>query len=742
MNAQTLFLNDELVDLDDDTKIAVTLQANDVAELQDRQANFTQSFTLPITDNNRRIIEASEQVFSDSFLPYRQIKAKVVASGIEVISDGVAILEEAEKKYRLSVYSGLTDFFKKIDGLNLADIDFTTVGLPASIRFRWSELVQLWIAPATADVILALYQNGFIADNSRVIITNKHFRPAVSFRKILEAIFAFGEYTFSGEIFSDVRLQRLFLPIVEDKLKYSKQFIECNAKATCVLLNDCINRQYFANVAGSTNFLTDNLFQPIAAPEANDPNNFVTTPFSGIASTAYVAGVTRGTCSSNNIFTSFSETTPTGAAAYLAPSSWKQMTGIAPVTEQAALVFRAPIGGTYNVKIVGNIFHRSSLGGDSEAGFVYVNVRVKRLNGSEEIVKLVPTDLVAINEEKLFAFNLDGDLPLYRDEPVWIEFDPFVLSFINFDNLPYLFEAGFAKDTRIEIALKSDSVQLGLDVSAATNDSGEIDLAGNLPNISLKNFLKAFAQMYGLILLPDAQTKDIRFVQFKEIIDNCSRARDWSNKFATDDVNVKFRLNEYGRTNNMKYLEDDNVTSGFGDSSFEIDDDNLQRSKDVITLPFAASEQTTAAEGLSMSVIRFVDTNNNAIKPKPRVFYAYKTTVDASSNDFNLDVFTNAGVFWNRYSTKEYFKTYFVDDEANNLAFENSLIEENYLELIASLQKAKIVTVELRLNATDVANFDFSIPVYFRQFAAYFYVNKISNWIDGKSCKVELLRIA
>lgn len=742
MNAQMLFLNDELVDLDDDTKIAVTLQANDVAELQDRQANFTQSFTLPITDKNRRIIEASEQVFSDSFLPYRQIKAKVVASGIEVISDGVAILEEAEKKYRLSVYSGLTDFFKKIDGLNLADIDFTSVGLPASIGFRWANLVQLWTAPATADVILPLYQNGNLTDNSRLINLNKHFRPAVSFRKIVEAIFAFGEYTFSGEIFSDVRLQRLFLPIVEDKLKYSKQFIECNAKATCVLLNDCVNRQFYSNVPAATNFLTDNLYQPIAAPESNDPNNFVTTPFSGIASKAYIAGITRGNCSSNNIMSSFSQTTISGAAAYNAPDSWKQMSGIAPVTEQAALVFRAPIGGTYNIKIVGNIFHRSSLGGDSEAGYSYVNVRVKRLNGTEEIVKLVPTDIVRINEEKLFAFSLDGDIPLYRDEPIWIEFEPFFITYINFDNLPYLFEAGFSKGTKIEVALKSDSVQLGLDITGATSESGEIDLAGNLPNISMKNFLKAFAQMFGLILLPDAQSKDIRFVQFKEIVDNCSRARDWSDKFATDDVNVKFRLNEYGRTNNMKYLEDDNVTSGFGDSSFEIDDDNLQASKDVITLPFAASEQTTTAEGISMSVIRFVDNNNNAIKPKPRVFYAYKTTADASSNDFFLDVYTSNNNLWNRFNTKDYFKTYFVDDELNNLAFGNSLIQENYLELIASLQKTKIVTVELRLNATDVANFDFSIPVYFRQFAAYFYVNKISNWIDGKSCKVELLRIA
>jgi hypothetical protein len=739
MTEQILFLNEQRVDLDDDTKIALTIQANDIAELQDRQANFTQSFTLPITDNNRRIVEASEQVFSGTFLPYRQIKAKVVASGIEVISDGIAIIEEAEKKYRLSVYSGLTDFFKKIDGLNLADIDFTTVNLPRFIDNRWTSLFQLWTAAATADVILPLYQTGFINDNNRVIRANDHNRPAVSFRKIIEAIFTFGEYTFDGSIFNDSRLERLFLPIVEQKLKYSDQFIKCFGYAKMTLQNELVlvsivNDLYARNLP--------DLFQPLVPPESNDPTNFVTTPFAGIASSAYTFGIDNGTCDNNSML-SFSLVNNQLSPTYYPPESFMLMQGLPQVPTYPRTIFRASVAGKYVVTVRGKVFHRAT--GDVLAGVSYWFVKASRFNGviSNNQVLVPCLDNVDQNNTYFeYDFKLEVETFLFKDEPLWITLEDNFLSVLSF-SYPNQYEYGFTENTTFEVKLKSDSVQFGLVQSTATHEAGVIDLAGNLPNLSMKNFLKAFAQMFGLILIPDAQAKNIRFVQFKEVVSNRTIARDWSDKIVDDTFNLKFRLNEYGQTNKMKYLEDENVAPEYGDSFFAIDDQNLSSSKDVITLPFAASEQTFSCEGLSMSEILFKDFNGDTLKPKPRVLYAYKNIVDASSSDFQFNVYDQNNNLWNSVTTKEYFKTYFIDgNEASSLGFNNSLIEENYLELIDSLQRAKIVTIELLLTATDVANFDFAVPVYFRQFAAYFYVNKISNWIDGKSCKVELVRIA
>jgi hypothetical protein len=45
------------------------------------------------------------------------------------------------------------------------------------------------------------------------------------------------------------------------------------------------------------------------------------------------------------------------------------------------------------------------------------------------------------------------------------------------------------------------------------------------------------------------------------------------------------------------------------------------------------------------------------------------------------------------------------------------------------------------LTAQDFIGFNPFIPVYIRKHQAYFYVNKIMNFVDGKVTKVELLKL-
>ncbi|MDR1022399.1 MAG: hypothetical protein LBL94_03885 [Prevotellaceae bacterium] len=47
----------------------------------------------------------------------------------------------------------------------------------------------------------------------------------------------------------------------------------------------------------------------------------------------------------------------------------------------------------------------------------------------------------------------------------------------------------------------------------------------------------------------------------------------------------------------------------------------------------------------------------------------------------------------------------------------------------------------LNLTFVSIATFDQLRPVYVEYFGAHFFVNKISNWIAGRPCKVELVKI-
>jgi hypothetical protein len=72
----------------------------------------------------------------------------------------------------------------------------------------------------------------------------------------------------------------------------------------------------------------------------------------------------------------------------------------------------------------------------------------------------------------------------------------------------------------------------------------------------------------------------------------------------------------------------------------------------------------------------------------------------------------------------------------------NEIVENNYSEMSALLNKSKVLNVTMRLDTIDIANIDLSIPIYIKQLGGNFLINKISNFIPFRDTKVELIRIA
>jgi hypothetical protein len=127
MPIDRLFIDGKECDLLEGTVIALTFQINDLAEMKDRQANFSNQFKIPMTANNREIIEDAHLVQSTSVKPYRKLPARLSKNGVDVIAAGVAFLESSTEFYNVTVYSGIIDFFDKIKDLRLSDLDTTSI---------------------------------------------------------------------------------------------------------------------------------------------------------------------------------------------------------------------------------------------------------------------------------------------------------------------------------------------------------------------------------------------------------------------------------------------------------------------------------------------------------------------------------------------------------------------------------------------------------------------------------------
>jgi hypothetical protein len=121
--SRELRINGERVDLADSTQVALTRQANNIAELQNRQGDFSNQFTLPFTATNREVMEHAQIVNAGTDIPYRRLEATYTEDGVQLVNEGVATLVGASATgYTVQVNSGNTSFFGKFPDLKVSEL--------------------------------------------------------------------------------------------------------------------------------------------------------------------------------------------------------------------------------------------------------------------------------------------------------------------------------------------------------------------------------------------------------------------------------------------------------------------------------------------------------------------------------------------------------------------------------------------------------------------------------------------
>jgi len=122
MQEDKLFINGKLVDLAPKTTIALSYQANNLGELENRQGTFSNIFKLPKTLNNRAIFEDLDNINSETLIPYKIASATYIQNGAEIVSEGKATIQTTDSSFNVRVNTGNTDFFSLIKPLSVGDI--------------------------------------------------------------------------------------------------------------------------------------------------------------------------------------------------------------------------------------------------------------------------------------------------------------------------------------------------------------------------------------------------------------------------------------------------------------------------------------------------------------------------------------------------------------------------------------------------------------------------------------------
>lgn len=341
------------------------------------------------------------------------------------------------------------------------------------------------------------------------------------------------------------------------------------------------------------------------------------------------------------------------------------------------------------------------------------------------------------------------------------------------------------------------SGRLSVTLLADFPPGGRIRLAEWLPNLTQREFIKGIIQVYGLTQVTDPYTGAVRFIRAASALDSPRQtALDWSERIdGSESMKRKWVLGDFAQQNFFRWKEDEANLSysqalfqqayagqlwdadaakakaqafGAGCLSNGTGDTNIARSKEVLTLPFAASplgaqglllipywkpkpgsdyladlaviddaERQGPANGgytaqeATAARIKALGDNFETQTPEPRICYQSTATRAVLLED-------DAG---NKQQVNMRL-SYFVDrGQLEDLDFTRSLLPLYYPHLAAALVRPLIIYPHVRITAAEMVAFSQSKLIWIESESAFFWANRLT-WEDGfPSHEVELIRV-
>jgi len=253
---------------------------------------------------------------------------------------------------------------------------------------------------------------------------------------------------------------------------------------------------------------------------------------------------------------------------------------------------------------------------------------------------------------------------------------------------------------------------------------GILHFSRNLGFETQFDLFKAFVQLFGLTVDVNNETKIVRAYTMQELYDNKPIAKDWSEKLhnvRSNEMNYVPLNSSYAQSNWIRF--EDNADDNVKDSGlFTITNNTLELTKDLFTLKFEAGFDRIF---MLDWIVANIPLNEISVDNLTTTFKGGKPHIIELSTD-TIEFTVYGSLFYYHIATH---------------AKVQSFIDTFYPDLITMLTGAKYMIDEFYLTDKDIENFDQFTPVFVQKYGAYFYVNKINNYISKQLTKVELIKL-
>jgi hypothetical protein len=691
MNELKLYINDQLVDLSDDSPIALTFQINNLGEVKNQQGNTSNQFKLPLTQRNRQILGFPDDVAFTTVLPYDYYSARIIQDGLEIVPYGIAQLNTIEQSTAgITVLSGNVDFFDAIDGkiYDMGD-SLTPFGakkpfLPYQHKWNVENAAQSqqktggWIWPVI-DYGNLIYK--ITGDNE---INVRQLRPGFFIKTAIDLMLDTNGYKGTGSLLKNPVYPLLIAQFSNDNFEHGSDYQNQPATNGCIVFNGLdinISRKKNSGLEPGGEISFENI--------QSDPNQHY----------------------SNNRYTASEIVTVEATLTIPKFYFYGRVTGKHPSDLEISIILDTPGQGRQYLQTVKFDFtdgydspRDSGSGGSIQAHKTFTD-KVIKASGIE----------LGVGQQLLVEYDFHGDAPY---------------------NFTIYAGATFS------VIAQNQTVLYGQDIQCERI----------FPDISQKDLLKDTLQRFGIICQTDNTTRTINFAAFKDITANMAIAKNWTSKCLDQGKTISFQLGGYAQVNNMKYKPDDYVLpKGFADAQIKVADKTLPATGDLFESQFAPTLNRPYIGG-TIAQIKMIDATSASedfsIGVTPRILIDHKLPLAGKVIRFT-DGDANNDMEVNDYISAPYF---YKPDGEYNLCFGDmpgitigntlpGLKRLYYPELEKILQQTKKVVRYFLLDPRDILELDLLIPVYLEQDSCYYYINKIDSWRKGQPTKVELVKL-
>ena len=687
MEGLELYLNNTLIELSENTRIGITVQANDIGDIQNKRANFTNQFKLPKTNANCNALGFPNLLNTSSRTPYTKVRARIIQDGIEIVADGYGIVDGITDTINVTVYSGNADFFELIQNKKLIDLDF-------------SEYNHVWnLINFQDNVVNQTNEDGYvygIVNYGKMDLGNvmmNYTPPCVRAKKIIQKIVEGAGFSIKGGIYEDADsiLNKMVVPYSRNEQQQDNTGLDLNlfkagAHGTTATNSTGFSVKFYPGYGAV-------LFDNETGPTYFDNSNL------------HLNGVYTSVLKSMQKFSVHVDVD---------------------VTIDAPPGTASLSGSNYIVAQVIRKIYPTTSQGIFAAGYVS---------------KIFPAgqDGVLTN----YSFDLESEIgQINGGDQVFVQI--LVSSVVTFYN-----GSGNVINTQGTTTATLNTASYWMNTMEGNLVYGQtLYLNTLLPDMLQSDFIKNILQLTGGQIQTDGANRDVYMEFFEKISSNKSVAKNWSDKIDITADELKFRCS-YSQANYLKYKNDKSNFDfpTIGDGQFNLNDETLPLEKTVVQLLFAGTE-TGGPYNLGLVTgyapyIKKVDSADTflSLETEPRILlYERETLAD-------LIYYLGDPLVEMTYTFTSAicYTTWFIDtinDRGFQLGFNNNLIELFYQSLINMLTDYKEISADVLLNSNDIGNyFNHLIPVFIEKYQEYFYCNSIENFQKGKLTKANLIRL-